>query len=396
MMDDLMSETARAVAPILLLDRAEPFRPVQVGVSAFTDEAKSPSSKFTVTPRGEVCFEFAIFWDYDIGHVYDLEHIWVHVTDGKPISVEATFHGSRHDVELNPRGGRPVVWCEAGKHAHFRDAWHRDDMAEATRYMCGTSAGIEGVHLGNPFAKGFGEVTAQDHRLARLFLKRLQFSPALGRGLAFDLTDVPFVPWDAMPDWIGARMRRNLDRLRADVPHMPAIFFDCGDTLVDEGTEIKRDDGSDVVISAQLIPGAETVIRELSDLGYRLCLVADGPRETFENVLKPAGLWDLFEEHVISGDVGVRKPDARMFEVAREKMGLSAYQAQFVPMIGNNLDRDILGANRAGHPSFFFNWSDRRRRVPQSPEEEPTAQFSTLRVLVHMLQIFEFSLDQDR
>ena len=386
---------AQSVAPILLLDRAEPFRPVRIGVTAFHTEAPSPSSKFTVSPRGELCYEFAVFWDFDIGHVFDLEHIWVHVTGGEVIAVEATFHGSRHDISLSLRNGRPVIWCEAGKHAHFRNRAHRDAMREATRFMCGDEAGFDGIHTGNRFADSFGPLRDLDHRLGSLFLKRLQFSPAGGHGLDFDLTDAPMVDWAEMPAFISSRMRHTLGKLRRDVPHMPAIFFDCGDTLVDESTEIKRPDGSDVVIEAELIPGAERMIRDLVDLGYRLCLVADGPRETFENVLKPSGLWYLFDHHVISGDIGVRKPDARMFEVARDRMGLTAEQAAHVPMIGNNLDRDILGANKAGHPSFFFNWSDRRRRLPAGPDDTPTTQFSSLRVLVHLLQVFEFSLTQD-
>lgn len=386
---------ALSFAPILLLDRAEPFRPVRIGVTAFDEAAQSPSSKFQISLKGDVCYEFAIFWDYDIGHVFDLEHIWVHVQNDAVIAVEATFHGSRQDIDLSLQGGRPRVWCEAGKHAHFRNVTQRDAMKEATRFMCGKQAGFEGVHTGNRFAESFGEITEHDHRIAKLFLERLQFTPVGGRELECDLADVPAMDWADMPNFITERMKRNIAKLRNHVPHMPAIFFDCGDTLADEGTEIKRPDGSDVVIEAELIPGAEKVIRDLAALGYRLCLVADGPRETFENVLKPSGLWDLFEQHVISGDVGVRKPDARMFEVAREKMGLSHEDAAYVPMIGNNLDRDIIGANRAGHPSFFFNWNDRRRRVPEGPEDTPTLQFSTLRVLVHMLQNFEFSLTQD-
>ncbi|SMX26433.1 (S)-2-haloacid dehalogenase [Pelagimonas phthalicica] len=392
---DPILDEARSFAPILLLDRAEPFRPGQIGVHAFQADGPSPSSKFHVTLRGEICYEYAIFWDHDICHTYDLEHVWVHVAEGKVIAVEATFHGSRHEVSLVLADGQPLIWCEAGAHAHFRNRAHRDQMAEATRLTCGSSAGHGGIHTGNPFAQDWTEITAADHRLAKLYLQRLQFTPCFGHGLAVDLADVPFLPATDLPVFIKARMEILLGKLRTQTPHMPAIFFDCGDTLVDEGTEIKRDDGSDVVISAELIPGAEKVVRDLHDMGYRLCLVADGPRETFENVLKPSGLWDLFEQYVISGDVGVHKPDARMFEVAREKMGLTKDQLRYVPMIGNNLERDILGANRAGHPSFFFDWSDRRRRIPETEDEQPTVQFSRLEVLVHILQLFEFSLSKD-
>lgn len=392
---ELLVARAQGFAPILQMDRAEPFRPQCVGLSAFTAETHSPSSKFLLKPLGDICYEFAVFWDYDIGHVYDLEHIWVHVAQDRVAAVEATFHGQRHKVAPNLRDGRPLVWVEAGKHAHFQNRAQRDAMAEATRLMCGSKAGIGGIHTGNPISDGFGALSELDHRLARLFLTRLQFTPAGGRPLEHDLLDTPMRPWPEMPEYITARIRKLVARLHRDVPHLPAIFFDCGDTLVDEGTEIKRTDGSDVVLRAELLPGAETVLKDLIDLGYRLCLVADGPRETFENVLKPAGLWGLFEAHVISGDIGVRKPDARMFEIARDRMGLTAEMAPFVPMIGNNLDRDILGANRAGHPSVFFNWSPRRRRVPNGPQDTPTLQVSSLSALVPTLAAFEFSLMQD-
>lgn len=386
---------AQRFAPILMLDRAEPFRPVQIGASVFKAEAQSPSSKFTVTPQGEICFEFAIFWDYDIGHLYDLEHIWVHISGGTVVAVEATFHGQRQTIDLDLADERPQVWCEAGKHAHFQNRDQRDKMAEATHQMSGPLAGQGGVHTGNPFSADFGDLTAHDHRLATLFLVRQGFEPAGSDALAWDLTQVPMVPWPDMPAFIADRMRTNIAKLRRDVPHMPAIFFDCGDTLVDEGTEVKRQDGSDVVIEASLIPGAETVIRELAGLGHRLCLVADGPRETFENVLKPSGLWDLFEGHVISGDIGVRKPDPQMFQAAREVMGLREDQAWLVPMVGNNLDRDIIGANRAGHPSLFFNWTGRRRRIPNGPEDTPSLTFVSLAELVPLLTAFEIALSQD-
>jgi putative hydrolase of the HAD superfamily len=40
-----------------------------------------------------------------------------------------------------------------------------------------------------------------------------------------------------------------------------AIFLDCGDTLVDEATEVK--DALEVSQRADLIPGADELVREL-------------------------------------------------------------------------------------------------------------------------------------
>ncbi|KAJ57089.1 hypothetical protein ACMU_00940 [Actibacterium mucosum KCTC 23349] len=388
-------QIARDVAPILMLDRAEPFRPVGIGVTVFDVPGPSPSSKFHVALRGAVCIEYATYWDHDIGHLYDLEHIWVHLNAaGEVTSVEASFHGQRHDVDLTLQGKRPVVWCEAGKHAHFQNAAHRDAMAGATQYMTAQKAGLGGVHLGNRFADEFGAIGPYQHRLARVFLGRLAFAPALGRGLPYDMADGPLCPWSALASFIPQRVQFLLADMAANMPHFRALFLDCGDTLVDEGTEIKRDDGSDVVIEAKLIDGAASMMDALRDAGFRLCLVADGPRETFENVLKPHGLWDHFEAHVISGDVGVRKPDQAMFTAAMQAMELSPELAAQVPMIGNNLDRDILGANRAGHPSLFFRWVDRRRTVPNGPEDTPTWHFTHMDQCLPLLTHLEIALDQ--
>jgi putative hydrolase of the HAD superfamily len=67
-----------------------------------------------------------------------------------------------------------------------------------------------------------------------------------------------------------------------------AILLDCGDTLIDEGTEVKT--GGDVSLRADLIPGAADLLHELKRRGYPLALVADGPVATFENNLGPYGL----------------------------------------------------------------------------------------------------------
>ena len=57
--------------------------------------------------------------------------------------------------------------------------------------------------------------------------------------------------------------------------HILAICFDSGDTIIDEGTEIKNDAG--VTLQVDLIPGAADLLHELKRRGYKLALVSDGP-----------------------------------------------------------------------------------------------------------------------
>lgn len=151
--------------------------------------------------------------------------------------------------------------------------------------------------------------------------------------------------------------------------YIRAICFDCGDTLVDEATEVK--DVAGVTQHAELIPGAAAVVDRLKVRGYPLALVADGPAGTFHNVLTQHHLYGLFDAFAISGEVGVQKPDARMFERALRELHIEPVQYGRVVMVGNHLARDIKGANALGLISVWLDWAPRRPKTPADASEIP-------------------------
>jgi putative hydrolase of the HAD superfamily len=148
-----------------------------------------------------------------------------------------------------------------------------------------------------------------------------------------------------------------------------AVCFDCGDTLVDEGTEIKT--VGDVSLRADLIPGADMLLHTLQARNYPLALVADGPTATFENNLNPYGLYKLFDAYAISQEVGVMKPDARIFIQALTQLGIAPQDYGRTVMVGNNLERDIKGANALGMITVWLDWAPRRAKVPADESEIP-------------------------
>lgn len=369
-------ELAARYAPTLLVDEAEPYEPVAMGYSLFRSAGGSPSSKFPIEPVGALTIEYAIYYDWDIGHLYDLEHVWVHVGDNGEIRrVEASSHGGRKLMDAGAglpqcNGHQPIVYVEAGKHAHWA-APTLMTASDRTRLagLCGALAGHEGVHMGNLFAeRGDYEPTALDHRLARLKMQGDAFQPSHRyRGVS----RAPLLqPWQELERSIPGRVASVLSALRETQRHLAAIFLDCGDTLIDERTEIKSP-GSEVVTAAELIPGAREMVEALRRQGHRLVLVADGPRQTFVNMLTHHGLWDHFDAHVISEDVGALKPDARMFDTALTAIGLTRADTWRTVMVGNNLSRDIKGANDLGITSVFMAWSSLRSHEPVSPDEVP-------------------------
>jgi putative hydrolase of the HAD superfamily len=148
-----------------------------------------------------------------------------------------------------------------------------------------------------------------------------------------------------------------------------AICLDSGDTLIDEGTEIRNAEG--IVVSAELIPTAAELMHALVERGYRLALVADGYTQSFRNILGQHGIYDLFESHAISEELGVEKPHPDMFHCALERLGIAETEYDRVVMVGNNLERDIKGANALGIISVFLDWSSRRSKTPKDDSEAP-------------------------
>jgi putative hydrolase of the HAD superfamily len=151
--------------------------------------------------------------------------------------------------------------------------------------------------------------------------------------------------------------------------HILAVCFDFGDTLCDEATEVK--DESQTTLRAELIPGAAETVLELKRRGYRLALVADGRPGTYRNVLGYHGLYDLFDAHVISEELGCEKPDERMFVQAMERLGIERVDYGRTLMVGNNLSRDVKGANQVGMVSVWLDWSPRRAKIPADEMEAP-------------------------
>lgn len=149
-----------------------------------------------------------------------------------------------------------------------------------------------------------------------------------------------------------------------------AVLLDSGDTLVDEGTEV-RAPGAETVLRADLVPGAAELVHALVRRGYPLGLVADGPVATFRNVLGAHGLLECFDAVAISEAVGIEKPAPAMFRAALAALGVSEDEYPAVVMVGNNLRRDIGGANALGLISVWIDWSPRRRKTPRHRGEVP-------------------------
>jgi FMN phosphatase YigB (HAD superfamily) len=368
---------ARRLAPVIRFADNEPFLPSHVGISVLEAPGPSPSSRLDIGFEAAVAkvIEYAIWWDWDVQHLYELEHIWLKLDAADTVvAVEASAHGGKFamttaDGGLPLQDGRVTLVSTPGKHAFTATAEEQGKTQELTTICCQELAGRDGVLINDMFRGELAEITAQDHRAVKRYLQARAFLPTFRFGRYVHLAETELMSWEALAAWIPNRVKTVLAQVRQEQPLLKAVFLDSGDTLVNEATE--KFDADGYVIEADLIPGALEMVRALAGDGYQIALVADGRVRSFNTILGGHGIAPHFHAQVISESAGCEKPDRRMFQQAMAALGLDDDDAGAIVMVGNHLERDIGGANRLGIISIWQNWSTRRSHIPAEAHEVP-------------------------
>ena len=120
--------------------------------------------------------------------------------------------------------------------------------------------------------------------------------------------------------------------------------------------------------SLRLFDGASLLLADLRER-YTLGLLTNGPSEMQWEKIELLKIKDSFDAIIVSGDVGVHKPDARVFTRMLRQIGAPPDKAIYV---GNSYEMDIIGAHDAG---MFSVW------VNPDGEEEPQEGVADLRIM---------------
>ena len=121
-------------------------------------------------------------------------------------------------------------------------------------------------------------------------------------------------------------------------------------------------------------PGVTETLEQLKQI-YRLAAVSDAQRLWALPELRMAGLESFFSTVLISGDLGFRKPDPRLFEIALARLRLNAGEVIF---IGNDMFRDIYGAHQAGLKTVFFKTNQGEQKFHGAEPDYIIYQFGEL------------------
>lgn len=101
-----------------------------------------------------------------------------------------------------------------------------------------------------------------------------------------------------------------------------------------------------------LIPGAYDLINKLKN-DYLLGLLSNGISKVQHPRLERSVLNELFDYIVISGDVGINKPDPRIFNILADKADF--HDKNMMLMIGDSLTSDILGGMNYKIDTCWYN-----------------------------------------
>lgn len=105
------------------------------------------------------------------------------------------------------------------------------------------------------------------------------------------------------------------------------------------------------------VPGVLDVIRDVQALSVPTAVLSNWSRELFKHALSTVPFIDTIGPRVVSGEVGVAKPDRRIFELLFERLGLAPTEIVF---IDDNVD-NVEVARALGMDAILFRDADQLR-----------------------------------
>jgi 2-haloacid dehalogenase len=199
---------------------------------------------------------------------------------------------------------------------------------------------------------------------------------------AFEVCDIPFEPSiGPLYSEINAGIWREFELGELDQSELKTLRFDRLFAKVGLSADAAVFSGHYLEILGRqttLLAGAEAFLRS-SPERLHLLLITNGLAEVQVPRFAASTISDCFEEIVISGEIGLAKPDPAIFDFAFERIGRPAKDR--VLMVGDNLGSDILGGANYGLDTCWYNPAG----TLNGHGVEPTYEIRELREILDLL-----------
>ena len=129
---------------------------------------------------------------------------------------------------------------------------------------------------------------------------------------------------------------------------------------------------------AQPFPGSLEALRTLRDKGIHMGLITNGDAQFQRPKIRRFGLEQYFDSILIESELGVGKPEKRIFLYALRQLGASPIQAW---MVGDNLRLDIQPAHELGMDTVWVDYDKKGL-----PADSPVVPASIINSLMELLK----------
>ena len=209
-------------APIVYMDKKEPFRIKKVGVSQYSEDGIRSDSfnrnfDFKNFDGTVSVLEYVYYLDYDIQHLYDLEHIWVYIdAKGDVVGAEGSYHGrflnamnkTFGDMKLQ-EGKRVVMYSQPGKHAFLSDPRLMYLYSELYS-SCDRLAGINGLDAPERFIRDLECSESDNKKVVNYIRDNFRFTPSM-EFAEYRIPKEDYMPWDELAEKIPEFIRAELE-----------------------------------------------------------------------------------------------------------------------------------------------------------------------------------------
>ena len=123
----------------------------------------------------------------------------------------------------------------------------------------------------------------------------------------------------------------------------------------------------ELYLTLDAFPEVPDVLRRLKAAGIRTAILSNGSPVMLDSAVKHARLDDLLDCVLSVEDVGVYKPNPRVYQLAVDRLGIPASQISFQ----SSNAWDAFAASSFGMKVFWCNrYRQRKERLPGQPDCE--------------------------
>ena len=109
--------------------------------------------------------------------------------------------------------------------------------------------------------------------------------------------------------------------------------------------------------TSDLTENAYKIIKYLYDKGYKIYVITNGLVELQRPRIMNSKVANYISDIIVSEQVGVSKPNSKIFNILLEKTNLTFDE---VVMVGDSLEKDIKGAHNANIKAIWYNPYNRK------------------------------------